>query len=79
LVEYVKTQHGFLVDLKVDFFRRKAAVAKKSLVDSFGSHHRKRGRETGCRSSFYFSFIKTLLFKKKKKHKQFPKVKLNLN
>ena len=61
LVEYLKTQHGFLVYLKVYFFRRKAEVAKKSLLESSRSHHKKRGRETRCRSSFYFSFIKTVL------------------
>ena len=41
LVEYLHTLHGFLVDLKVDFFRRKAEVAKKSLYDNSGSRHRR--------------------------------------
>ena len=66
LVEHLKTQQGFLVDLKVDFFRRKAEVAKKSLLDSSGSHHKKRGREISWRTSFYFSFIKKVLVKKNK-------------
>jgi hypothetical protein len=63
LVEYLETQHRFLVDLKVDFFRRKAEVAKKSLLDSFGSQHKNRGRENHCRLSFYIIFIKTVLVK----------------
>jgi len=54
LVEHLKTQHGFLVDLKVDFFRRKAEVAKKSLLDSSGPHHKKERQRDPLPHKFLF-------------------------
>jgi hypothetical protein len=45
LVEYLNTKRGLLTDQNADFFRRKAKVVTKTLVQSSGSCHKSTGRE----------------------------------